>query len=91
MIGSTSSKSSAQGLNTFDLLKIAKSQGLTESEIDKLDKRFRSATNCCKSCQKHAFPVEETRLRKQWNDEFEILRDKTSDVLDMKYLMEIIF
>ena len=73
-------RASAQGYNTFDLLKIAKSQGLTESDLDKLDKRFRSAQTVARVAETSAFPVEDTRLRLKWNDEFEILRDKTSDV-----------
>jgi len=73
-------RASARGYNTFDLLKIAKSQGLTESDLDKLDKRFRSAQTIARVAETSAFPVEDTRLRLKWNDEFEILRDKTSDV-----------
>ena len=73
-------RASAQGYNTFDLLKIAKSQGLTESDLDKLDKRFRSAQTVARVAETSAYPLEDTRLRLKWNDEFEILRDKTSDV-----------
>jgi len=73
-------RASAQGYNTFDLLKIAKNQGLTESDLDKLDKRFRSAQTVARVAETSAFPVEDTRMRLKWNDEFEILRDKTSDV-----------
>ena len=36
-------RASAQGYTQFDLLKIARSQGLSQSEIEKLDKRFKSA------------------------------------------------
>ncbi len=73
-------RATAQGYNTFDLLKIAKSQGLAESDLEKLDKRFRSAQTVARVAETSAFPVEDTRLRLKWNDEFEILRDKTSDV-----------
>jgi len=73
-------RASAQGYNTFDLLKIAKNQGLTESDLDKLDKRFRSAQTVARVAETSAFPVEDTRMRLKWNDEFEILREKTSDV-----------
>ena len=73
-------RANAEGYNTFDLLKIAKSQGLTESELDKLEKRFRSAQTVARVAETSAFPVEDTRLRSKWNNESEILRDKTSDV-----------
>ena len=73
-------RANAEGYNTFDLLKIAKSQGLTEIELDKLEKRFRSAQTVARVAETSAFPVEDTRLRSKWNNESEILRDKTSDV-----------
>ena len=56
-------RASAQGYNTFDLLKIAKSQGLTESDLDKLDKRFRSAQTVARVAETSAYPLEDTRLR----------------------------
>ena len=36
-------RASSQGYTQFDLLKIARAQGLTQAEIEKLDKRFKSA------------------------------------------------
>ena len=38
-------RAGAQGYNEFDILKIAQSQGFTLEEIEKLDKRFKSAKN----------------------------------------------
>ena len=36
-------KSSSQGYNQFDLLKMARAQGFTQADIENLDKRFKSA------------------------------------------------
>ena len=38
-------RAGAQGYNEFDILKIAQSQGFSLEEIEKLDKRFKSAKN----------------------------------------------
>ena len=73
-------RSSSQGYNQFDLLKIAKSQGMTQSEIEKLDKRFKSAETIARVAQNASTPLEETRLRQRWKEEMEVFREVTSDV-----------
>ena len=73
-------RASAQGYTQFDLLKIARSQGLSQSEIEKLDKRFKSAETVAYVAENASTPLEETRLRKRWEEEMEVYREMTSDV-----------
>ena len=73
-------RAGAQGYNEFDILKIAQSQGFTLEEIDKLDKRFKSAKNVNRIAETATAPLEETRLRKQWLQDIEVFREIDSDV-----------
>ncbi len=73
-------RATAQGFTQFDLLKIARSQGLSESDIDKLDKRFKSAKTVAYVAENASTPLEDSRLRKRWKEEMEIYRDLESDV-----------
>ena len=73
-------RAGAQGYNEFDILKIAQSQGFTLDEIDKLDKRFKSAKNVNRIAETATAPLEDTRLRKQWLQDIEVFREIDSDV-----------
>ena len=73
-------KASAQGYTQFDLLKIARAQGLSQSEVEKLDKRFKSAETVAYVAENASTPLEETRLRKRWQEEMEVYRELKSDI-----------
>ena len=73
-------RAGSQGYNEFDILKIAQSQGFTLEEIEKLDKRFKSAKNINRIAETATTPLEETRLRKQWLQDIEVFRQIDSDV-----------
>ena len=73
-------RATSQGYTQFDLLKIARSQGLSQSEIEKLDKRFKSAETVAYVAENASTPLEETRLRKRWQEEMEVYRELESDV-----------
>ncbi len=73
-------RASAQGYTQFDLLKIARAQGLTQSELEKLDKRFKSAETVAYVAENASTPLEETRLRKRWQEEMEVYRELKSDI-----------
>ena len=65
-------RASAQGYTQFDLLKLARAQGLSQSEVEKLDKRFKSAQTVAYVAENASTPLEETRLRKRWQEEMEV-------------------
>ena len=73
-------RASAQGLTQFDLLKIAKSKGYSDSDIDKLDKKFKSAQNKSYVAQNASTPLEDTRMRQRWEEEMEVYREMKSDI-----------
>ncbi len=73
-------RAGAEGYNQFDLLKIARSQGYSLDEIDKLDKRFKSAININRIAETATTPLEDTRLRKQWLQDIEVFRETDSDI-----------
>ena len=73
-------RAGSPGYNEFDILKIAQSQGFTLEEIEKLDKRFKSAKNVNRIAETATTPLEETRLRKQWLQDIEVFREIDSDV-----------
>ena len=73
-------RAGSQGYNEFDILKIAQSQGFSLDEIEKLDKRFKSAKNINRIAETATAPLEDTRLRKQWLQDIEIFRETDSDV-----------
>jgi hypothetical protein len=73
-------RSGAKGFNLFDLLKMAKTQGFTQTDINNLDKRFKSALTIARIAESATAPLEDTRLRKQWLDDVEVFREIDSDV-----------
>ena len=73
-------RAGSEGYNQFDLLKIARSQGYSLEEIDKLDKRFKSAININRIAETATTPLEDTRLRKQWLQDIEVFRETDSDI-----------
>ena len=70
----------SQGLNQYDLLQIAKSQGLSNSEIEILNKKITSAKNKSYVAENASSPLEDTRMRKQWEEKMEVFREMESDV-----------
>jgi len=73
-------RASSQGFNEFDLLKMARVQGMSQSELEKLDKRFKSAKTIARVAENASTPLEETRLRKRWKEEMEVFREVESDI-----------
>ena len=73
-------RASSQGYNQFDLLKMAKSQGMTQADLEKLDKRFKSAETIARVSANASAPLEETRMRKKWEEEMEVFREVKSDI-----------
>ena len=73
-------RASAQGYTQFDLLKLARAQGLSQSEVEKLDKRFKSAQTVAYVAENASTPLEETRLRKRWQEQMEVYREMESDI-----------
>ena len=68
-------RASSQGYNQFDLLKIARSQGMSQADLEKLDKRFKSAETVARVSANASAPLEETRMRKRWEEEMEVFRE----------------
>ena len=73
-------RASAQGFNEIDLLKMASVQGMTQSELEKLDKRFKSAKTVARVAENASTPLEDTRLRQRWKEEMEVFREVDSDI-----------
>ena len=74
-------RAQAQGYSQFDLLKMAKDQGMDPSEINELDKKFKSTETISRVAQNASTPLEDTRLRKRWSEEIEVFRKlKESDI-----------
>ena len=73
-------RASSQGYNQFDLLKIARSQGMSQADLEKLDKRFKSAETIARVSANASTPLEDTRLRKRWEEEMEVFREVKSDI-----------
>ena len=80
-------RASAQGYNEFDLLKMAQSQGLNQGDLEKLDKRFKSAKTVARVSENASTPLEETRLRKRWKEDMEVLREVDSDIFGYDVFM----
>ena len=80
-------RSAAQGYNEFDLLKMAQSQGLSQSDLEKLDKRFRTAKTIARVAENASTPLEETRLRKRWKEAMEVFREVESDIFGYDVFM----
>ena len=62
-------KASSQGFNQSDLIKIAKSQGYSEEDLQKLKNKFDSSEAIKRVSSNSSSPVENTRLRKEYNEE----------------------
>ena len=59
---------------------MARAQGLTQSEIENLDKRFKSAKTVAYVAENATTPLEETRLKKKMASKMEVFRETDSDV-----------
>ena len=59
---------------------MARVQGMSQSELEKLDKRFKSAKTIARVAENASTPLEETRLRKRWKEEMEVFREVDSDI-----------
>ncbi len=68
-------RAGSQGYTQFDLLRMAKEQGMDPSEINELDKKFKSTETISRVSQNASTPLEDTRLRQRWTEEMEIFRE----------------
>ena len=73
-------KASSQGYNQSDLIKIAKAQGLSEKDIEKLNGKFLTSESMKRDSSNASNPIENTRIREEYNEEIKIIREKESDV-----------
>ncbi len=73
-------RAKAQGLTQSDLLKMAKSKGYSDSDINKLDKKLKVAQNKSYVAQNASTPLEDTRMRQKWEEEIEVFRELKSDI-----------
>ena len=73
-------RASSQGYNQFDLIKMAKAQGLSEKDIEKLNSKFENSEAIKRVSSNASSPIENTRLREDYNQSISILREKESDV-----------
>jgi protein involved in polysaccharide export with SLBB domain len=67
-------RAGAQGYSQFDLLKMARDQGMDPSKINELNKKFKSTETIARVSQNASTPLEDTRLRQRWVDEMEVFR-----------------
>ena len=67
-------RAGSQGYSQFDLLKMARDQGMDPSKINELDKKFKSTETIARVAQNASTPLEETRLRQRWVEEMEVFR-----------------
>ena len=73
-------RASSQGYNQFDLIKMAKAQGLSEKDIAKLNSKFENSEAIKRVSSNASSPIENTRLREDYNQSISIVREKESDV-----------
>ena len=73
-------RASSQGYNQFDLIKMAKAQGLSEKDIEKLNSKFENSEAIKRVSSNASSPIENTRLREDYNQSISIVREKESDV-----------
>jgi protein involved in polysaccharide export with SLBB domain len=73
-------RASSQGYNQFDLIKMAKAQGLSEKDIEKLSSKFENSEAIKRVSSNASSPIENTRLREDYNQSISIVREKESDV-----------
>ena len=78
-------RASSQGLTQFDLLKMAKSKGYSDSDMIRLDKMFKSAQNKSYVAQNASTPLEDTRMRQRWEEEMEVYREMKSDIYGYEF------
>jgi protein involved in polysaccharide export with SLBB domain len=71
-------RAGSQGYTQFDLLRMAKEQGMDPSEINELDKKFKSTETISRVSQNASTPLEDTRLRQRWTEEMEIFRETSN-------------
>jgi protein involved in polysaccharide export with SLBB domain len=67
-------RAGSQGYSQFDLLKMAKDQGMDPSKINELDKKFKSTETIARVAQNASTPLEDTRMRQRWVEEMEVFR-----------------
>ena len=67
-------RAGSQGYSQFDLLKMARDQGMDPSKINELDKKFKSTETLARVAQNASTPLEDTRLRQRWVEEMEVFR-----------------
>ena len=67
-------RAGSQGYSQFDLLKMARDQGMDPSKINILDKKFKSTETIARVAQNASTPLEDTRLRQRWVEEMEVFR-----------------
>ena len=67
-------RAGAQGYSQFDLLKMARDQGMDPSKINELNKKFKSTETIARVSQNASTPLEDTRLRQRWVEEMEVFR-----------------
>ena len=68
-------RAGSQGYYQFDLLKMAKNQGMDPSKINELDKKFKSTETIARVAQNASTPLEDTRLRQRWVEEMKVFRE----------------
>ena len=74
-------RAGSQGYSQFDLLKMAKDQGMDPSKINELDKKFNSIETIARVAQNASTPLEDTRMRQRWVEEMEVFRQmEDSDI-----------
>ena len=73
-------RAGSQGYSQFDLLKMARDQGMDPSKINELDKKFKSTETIARVAQNASTPLEDTRLRQRWVEEMEVFREVESDI-----------
>ena len=67
-------RAGSQGYSQFDLLKMARDQGMDPSKINELNKKFKSTETIARVAQNASTPLEDTRLRQRWVEEMEVFR-----------------
>jgi protein involved in polysaccharide export with SLBB domain len=67
-------RAGSQGYSQFDLLKMARDQGMDPSKINELDKKFKSTETIARVAQNASTPLEDTRMRQRWVEEMEVFR-----------------
>ena len=73
-------RASSQGLTQMDLLKMARSQGLSEADLIKVKGKIDTSESIKRVSANASTPIENSRLREEWNQEIKLVRDKKSDV-----------